>query len=358
LDDFRLDDLVALIPPLLGALEALGFIARYANPFDVQAALDAVGAPDVALAAERPRLEAWSDEPGGVRRALEAASDAVLEGFALLREAAQQPGEARSFYRALGRATRAQEALYPLAAHLPPVSRHFLDPALRGDEGLRARLARADVPDGTGLIGGDSDPGARGGYAAYVPEYYAPDASWPLVMALHGGAGNGRSFLWSWLREARSWGAIVIAPTALGDTWALMGPDIDTPNLLSILDQARTRWRIDSKRLLLAGMSDGGTFAYVSGLLEESPFTHLAPTAASFHAFLAEAAEERRLAGLPIHITHGALDWMFPVEVARHARDVLTLAGANVTYRELADLGHAYPRELNQSILRWLEKTA
>ena len=37
------------------------------------------------------------------------------------------------------------------------------------------------------------------------------------------------SFLWSWLRDARSLGAILVAPTATGNTWALMGEDADTP---------------------------------------------------------------------------------------------------------------------------------
>ena len=53
-----------------------------------------------------------------------------------------------------------------------------------------------------------------------MPEYYTPDRAWPLVMALHGGSGNGRGFLWSWLRDARSRGAILVAPTATGNTSA------------------------------------------------------------------------------------------------------------------------------------------
>ena len=72
-----------------------------------------------------------------------------------------------------------------------------------------------------------------------MPEYYTPDRAWPLVMALHGGSGNGRGFLWSWLRDARSRGAILVAPTATGRTWALMGDDADTPNLVRILDVVR-----------------------------------------------------------------------------------------------------------------------
>jgi hypothetical protein len=38
---------------------------------------------------------------------------------------------------------------------------------------------------------------------------------------------------------------------------------------------------------------------------------------------------------IPARITHRALDWMFPVEMAR-------------------DLSHIYPRELNAQIIAWL----
>jgi phospholipase/carboxylesterase len=178
-------------------------------------------------------------------------------------------------------------------------------------------------------------------------------------MALHGGSGNGRGFLWSWLRDARSRGAILVAPTATGDTankttWALMGDDTDTPNLARILDLVRSRWNIDSERMLLTGMSDGGTFCYVTGFERASPFTHLAPVAATFHPLMAEVADADRLRGLPIHIVHGRLDWMFPVQVARQTRQALLAAGADVTYRELDDLSHCYPREMNAEILDWL----
>jgi phospholipase/carboxylesterase len=105
-------------------------------------------------------------------------------------------------------------------------------------------------------------------------------------------------------------------------------------------------------------MSDGGTFTYVSGLEAGSPFTHLAPVAAAFHPMLVQMADADRVRGRPIHIVHGALDWMFPVELARQAQRVFMGAGANVTYREIADLSHTYPREMNAGLLAWLEKTA
>jgi len=105
-------------------------------------------------------------------------------------------------------------------------------------------------------------------------------------------------------------------------------------------------------------MSDGGTFCYVSGLVSGSPFTHLAPIAATFHPLMAATADAGRLRGLPVYLVHGSFDWMFPVQQARQARDALSLAGADVTYREIDDLSHCYPREANAHILRWLNNEA
>jgi phospholipase/carboxylesterase len=368
------DDIVAVLPPLLQSLEALGFIARHLDPPQFGRVMEAAGEPDRDLQAVRPRLAGWPENFAPVQAALEAASDEALKAFAGLREVERGHGDLIAVFRALRHAPRAQEALYPLAAKLPPVSGFFTDPARRDDDALTARLTEP-AHEHTGIFHLDNEAGSRGGFSLYVPEYYTPDRAWPLVMALHGGSGNGRGFLWSWLRDARSFGAILVAPTATGDassnkstsnkgtsnkstsnksTWALMGDDTDTPNLSRILDSVRRRWNVDPSKLLLTGMSDGGTFCYVTGLESASPFTHLAPVSATFHPLMAEMADAERLRGLPIYLVHGRLDWMFPVQVARQTRELLAAAGADVTYREIDDLSHCYPREINAEILNWL----
>lgn len=350
----ELDDLMAYLPPLLQGLERLGFVARHLNPPDFDQVMAAVGEPDVALRAEVHRLDAWPAALDPVRAALMAATDEVLAAWAELRAAPQEADGLNAIFRALRHLPRAQAALYPLAHDLPPVSRFFLDPAVRDDADLLGRLAHAEPSPDTGVLHYDSAPDSRGGSLAYVPEYYDPDLAWPLVVALHGGSGNGGAFLWSWLRDARSRGAIVVAPTAIGRTWAISGEDPDTPNLARLVDDARGRWNIDPGRILLTGMSDGGTFSYVTGLEPTSPFTHLAPVSAAFHPMLASFADPARITGLPIHIVHGALDWMFPVDMAREAARHLSRAGAAVTYVEIDDLSHTYPREANAAILDWL----
>src|SRR5579871_4553349 len=347
------DDIVAVLPPLLQSLEALAFVARHLNPPDFDRVMEALGTPEQALKAAQSRLSEWPTQFLDVRTSLDGASEAALAAFDGLRAVQHGNGDLYAAFRALRDAPRAQEALYPLAQRFPPVSSFFLDPAVRDDADLASRLA-SPASDNTGLTHDNNEPGSRGGFSLYVPEYYTPERAWPLVVALHGGSGNGRNFLWSWLRDARSFGAILIAPTATGRTWALMGNDSDTPNLNRILEIVRDRFNIDAARMLLTGMSDGGTFCYVTGLESTSPFTHLAPIAATFHPLMAQLADGMRMRGLPIFLTHGKLDWMFPVEVARHTRDALSAAGADVIYREIDDLSHTYPREINAELLQWL----
>lgn len=347
------DDIVAVLPPLLKALEALGFFQRNLHPPAFGSVMNAIGAPDEALQAARAAIGEWPEQFAGLRSQLDGACNETLAAFAGIRDVERGNGDLVAVFRALRHVPRALEALYPLSVRFPPVSSFFLNGAKRDDEKLLARL-EAGASEHTGIFHDHNEPGSRGGFSVYVPEYYTPDRTWPLVMALHGGSGNGRGFLWSWLRDARSLGAILVTPTATGQTWALMGDDTDTPNFMRILETMRSRWSIDGSRMLLTGMSDGGTFCYVSGLEGSSPFTHLAPVSATFHPLMAEMADATRMQGLPIFITHGKLDWMFPVQTARQTQAALSTAGADVTYREIDDLSHTYPREINAELLAWL----
>lgn len=351
MDTPELDDLMAFLPPLLQALDRLEFLARHLHPPDLGAVLAAVGAPETALQAQRTRLDDWPAGLAEVREMLTAAADETLAAYAGLRDASEQPDDLTAVFRALRHLPRAQAALYPLARELAPISRYFLTPAGRQDPDRLQRLAEAAPHPDTGVLRLETAGNHDAEVWAYAPEDYDPMRAWPLVVALHGGSGDGRGFLWSWLRDARSRGAILLAPTAIGRTWALDGEDVDTPGLDRLVAYAHRRWNIDPSRILLTGMSDGGTFTYVSGLEPTSPFTHLAPVAAAFHPMLAAYAAPARIAGLPIHIVHGGKDWMFPVEMARDAARTLAAVGGDVTYVELENLSHTYPREANAAIL-------
>jgi phospholipase/carboxylesterase len=324
---------------LLSLMDTLGVIARNMHPHRLDALVGLIGEQDSALG--QAVTEPWRQ-----------AAKLVLEACAGLRACQDADNPMIAAYRAMRHYSQAQEALAELVDTVPEVGRYLLEPEYRDDPALSRRLAAPAGAD-TGIFHCGNETGERGGYSVFVPSWYDPARPMPLVMALHGGSGHGRLFLWNWLPEARSRGMIVVAPTAIGSTWSLMQPEIDSLNLDRIVAEVRGRWNIDAGRMLLTGMSDGGTFTLLSGLGAESPFTHLAPVAASFHPLLLAVADPERIAGLPIHLTHGARDWMFPVGMAQTAYRMLAAAGAAVVYREIGDLSHAYPRDGQGEVLDW-----
>ncbi len=350
-------DLVSrLVPATLKGLHALEFAGRHISPTTLPQLIEAMkGRDDAATAAlTESRALTWPDRLQPVRACLEPAAEAVAEGIAALRSAADEPQPIVAAYRALRNYARAAQAIYPLSAFFRPISQFFLEQAARDDADLLAKLAGVDPRrDKVGVMHAGGPPGTRGAFSLYVPETYDAGHAHSLVVALHGGSGNGGAFLWSWVREARTRGFIVLAPTAIGSTWSLMDPDTDGPSIDRMVDQVAGEWNIDVGRQLLTGMSDGGTFSYVLGLRGGCRFTHIAPVAAAFHPMMLTFADEARLRGLPIYIVHGVQDWMFPAELARQAEQTLGQAGARVTYREVADLSHTYPRDENGAMLDW-----
>jgi phospholipase/carboxylesterase len=249
---------------------------------------------------------------------------------------------------------RAQERLYPLRQALPGLGRFFAEPD------WHARLAELDPEPAPGVTLGVHRGGPagedlpRGAFSFYVPERCDGRTPLPLVVALHGGFGHGHDFLWTWLREARSRQLLLLAPTSQGATWSLDAPQLDARVLHALVESACASFPVDRSRILLTGLSDGATFSLLAGLLPDSPFTHLAPISGVLHPANFASGNLERARGRRIRLCHGALDWLFPVALARLARQELEKAGACIEYREVEDLSHAYPREENDAILRWL----
>jgi len=356
----NLDRYESLLAPLIGAtldlLIALERVQRHLDPTRLEEL----------RATLRPRLAALSTGLEELRAAtppdsLRGFHDCWLEGATFVERSARlfvTPSESEQpildVLASMKSLARAQETLYAIH-EFPPLSRYFVEPAFHG------RLAELDPPRREGIsvglhhTGGASGAGTRGQLCLYVPETYDATKEWPLVVALHGGPGSGREFLWAWLREARGRRFLLLAPTAQGPTWSLIGPDVDGATLRAMVAWVGERWRVKRSSVLLTGLSDGATFTLLTGLGEASPFTALAPISGVLHPSNAFNGNLERATGKRIYLVHGTRDWMFPVETARMAQERLSAAGADLVYREIADLSHTYPREENGRILEWLD---
>ena len=263
-------------------------------------------------------------------------------------EVAPPPQRIAYILGALHHVARAQEGFYQLRQGLPPFADYWQvpgttiadQPAKRGDDGAPA----------TGVIH-VSRGGHHGGFSLYVPEHYTPDRTWPLIVGLHGGSGNGRDFLWTWMREAKSREYLLVAPSAAADTWSAT----DDRGLMEILDWLGRRYHLAADRILLSGLSDGATFTLVYGLAHPDVYRALAPLCGVLHPANEVLGNLGRARGVPIYLVHGAQDFLFPVSLGRMARATLTAAGAALEYRELPELSHTYPRSENLRIISWFE---
>ena len=103
-------------------------------------------------------------------------------------------------------------------------------------------------------------------------------------------------------------------------------------------------------RVLLTGISDGGTFALACSQWRNSLFSAFANVAGVLPPTNINATTGKR-----IYWVHGALDWMFPVQMAQNGAEALKMAGADISLHVMDDLSHTYSREANDDILKWFD---
>ncbi len=250
-----------------------------------------------------------------------------------------------SVLKAMRKHCQAQEALFDLCDGFPRINRYFL-------EGEPVPEQYHSSPAKPGYF---TPPATRNhmpvaGTPSLCRNPTSPDHPLPLVVALHGGYGHGRDFLWTWLREARSRGFILMAPSSIGRTWSIADIPMDARQLIRHVEEVCSRFTIDANRILLTGMSDGGTFALGFGFQGDCPAKAIAPVSCVLPPVNLGLAGDRR-----IYWVHGAQDWMFPVGRAVTACKEISSAGADVRLKIVPDLSHAYPREENDAILRWFD---
>jgi len=351
-DEALMQGITELTPRLLTAMEAFEQVQRNMHPTRLDQLADFIRPFDEELrAAFEPfeklsfpeHIEKFGQQIKAAATYSLRASDGILNAG----------GDTMAAMKAMRAQCRAQEMLYPVASVLTPISQYFLELLKRDDKSLLASFLEERPGQRVGILNAANDREARGGFSLYVPEYLDTSTPTPLVIALHGGTGHGSDFMWAWLREARSRGFLLMAPTSQDDTWSLMGADNDLPVLLHTIEFIAENFAVDREHILLTGMSDGGTYTLLAGLREESPFTHLAPFSGVLHPEISMNGNIRFAKDRNIYLVHGTHDWMFPIETAYMAQQELEAAGANLTFRPIEGLSHTYARTENDALLKW-----
>ena len=352
LNDLLLDAITDLAAKLLTTMEAFEQVQRNMHPSRIEKLAELITPFELELKGSFEKFEGLTF-PEDIAAFGKHLHDSAAYCLRACDGITNRSNDTFATMKAMRAQCRAQEFIYPLASVMKPVSQYFLEQDARQNEQLLDDLNRDSIGQQVGILNAENDRTRRGGFTLYVPEYLDLQKSASLVIVLHGGTGHGADFLWSWLREARTRGFILMAPTSQQDTWSLMGEEHDLGPLMAMLDFVKQQCNVDEEHILLTGMSDGATYSLLAGLVDNSPFTHLAPFSGVLHPEIQMLGRMQYARDRDIYLVHGTLDWMFPIESAYMAQSELEMAGANLTFRAVEGLSHTYCRTENPALINW-----
>ncbi len=351
-NDLLLDTITDLAPKLLTTMEAFEQVQRNMHPSRLETLAEFIAPFERELRDAYLKFERLSF-PEDIASFGKNLRKSATYSLRACNGITNRGGDTYPIMKAMRAQCRAQEFIYPLASIMTPVSQYFLEHDARQNKQLLDDLNQDRVGQQVGILNAQNDRSTRGGFTLYVPEYLDMKESVSLVIVLHGGTGHGADFLWSWLREARTRGFILMSPTSQQDTWSLMGEEHDLGPLLAMLDFVKQQCNVDEEHILLTGVSDGATYSLLAGLNKDSPFTHLAPFSGVLHPEIQMLGRMQYAKDRNIYLVHGTLDWMFPIETAYMAQSELVTAGANLTFRAIDGLSHTYCRAEHPDLITW-----
>lgn len=123
----------------------------------------------------------------------------------------------------------------------------------------------------------------------------------------------------------------------------------------ALLAHLSGRYRIDSDRVYLTGMSMGAIFANLLASQRSEKIAALA----SHSGWLGPLAHGIRAPRkYPVLIIHGDEDRIVPVQLARRMRDTYRSEGHKVEYLKVAGLGHrwSHPADVNTKIWEFFQR--
>ena len=148
----------------------------------------------------------------------------------------------------------------------------------------------------------------------------------PLMVALHGAGGDARRFLEVMRGAADRHGFAVIAPQSEGPTWDLVrqrrfGPDVQ--RIDAVLTELFAKLPVDRERLIVAGFSDGASYALSLGVANPQLFRSILALSPGFTWVPSRGDPTQRIV-----IAHGRRDEILPpANIDKHIVPDLSRAG-------------------------------
>ncbi|HXI30473.1 MAG TPA: hypothetical protein VNG89_18675, partial [Vicinamibacterales bacterium] len=203
----------------------------------------------------------------------------------------------------------------------------------------RLQRGRTYGPQPTGVVRlTNESAGVEHNYALTIPETYDSTRRYQVRFQLHGGVG----------------GRATNAPVGPGTVGALTGAEqiyvvpyawVDSPwwsddqalNLVAILDAIKRRYNVDENRVVVSGVSDGGTGAYYVAMRETTAFASFLPLNGYLLVLAARDIDDglifaNNLRNKPIFAVNGGRDPLYPTRIVDPTIEQMKRGGVTVDY--------------------------
>ena len=181
--------------------------------------------------------------------------------------------------------------------------------------------------------------------------YDTLDRTWPLLLFLHGSGERGellelvkRNGPPKMIEEGRQFPFIVVSPQCPEDLrW-----EAQTGVLDMLLQHLVEKYRVDTKRVYVTGLSMGGQGTWELAFAYPERFAAIAPICG-----WADPGRARLIRHLPAWVFHGAKDDVVPVEESQKMVKALKALGSPVKFTVYPDAGHDAWTETYESGEMW-----
>ncbi|MEQ9408494.1 MAG: prolyl oligopeptidase family serine peptidase [Fuerstiella sp.] len=173
-------------------------------------------------------------------------------------------------------------------------------------------------------------------YLLYLPENYDQQASWPLVLFLHGAGERGDNLELvkkhgppKLIGEGKQFPFIVVSPQCPEGLWW------EPIELSALLDQVIRDHHVDKDRIYVTGLSMGGFGTWRLAAYAPDRLAAIAPICGGGEPYWA-----RRFSNLPTWAFHGARDTGVPLERSQEMIDAMKQKGGQPKLTVYPEAGH------------------
>jgi len=171
-------------------------------------------------------------------------------------------------------------------------------------------------------------------YLLYLPPEYNADANkpWPLMLFLHGAGERGTNLSAvavhgppKLVKQKRDFPFIIVSPQCpAGERWS-------NETLLALLEDVTRKFKVDTNRIYLTGLSMGGYGTWSLGIAEPTRFAAIAPICGggeTIPILIAATRKKEQLKKLPVWVFHGAKDPTVKLEESERMVNALKRIGS------------------------------